>query len=193
MCLVCLLSKPGSLLVQNLMTILESSFTMLLLVVVLYCNWELITPYVSPGAPNPFAPLLFISHRIPTSPPDDPRYAKGYLDLVFIAYYVVFWSWFRQVATLYICWPLARWFGVRKTAKLARFGEQGYAVLYFAFMGTWGIVRVSMMSCHVPPTYCSSTADNVATSDVVVSHGVLLDWYARRATQTRVNQAHRCS
>ena len=123
-----------------------SSFTMLLLVVVLYCNWELITPYVAPGAPNPFAPLLFISHHIPTSSPDDPRYAKGYLDLVFIAYYVVFWSWVRQVATLNICWPLARWFGIRKTAKLARFGEQGYAVLYFAFMGAWGIVRVPMMS-----------------------------------------------
>lgn len=128
---------------------------MLLLVVVLYCNWELITPYVAPGAPNPLAPLLFISHHIPTSSPDDPRYAKGYLDLVFIAYYVVFWSWVRQVATLNICWPLARWFGIRKTAKLARFGEQGYAVLYFAFMGAWGIVRVShdVITARFRPTH----------------------------------------
>ncbi|TFY50933.1 hypothetical protein EVJ58_g10825 [Rhodofomes roseus] len=78
-----------------------SSFKLLLIVVVLYCNWEVVTPYVAPGTPNPFAPLLFISHYIPTSSPDDPRYAKGYLDLVFIAYYIVFWSWVRQVVTLH--------------------------------------------------------------------------------------------
>lgn len=123
-----------------------SSFTLLLIVVVAYCNWEFITPYISPGAPNPFAPLLFLSHYIPTSSPDDPRYAKGYLDLVFLAYYIIFWSWVRQFITIYICWPLARWFGIRKSGKLERFGEQGYAVLYFTFTGVWGIVRIMMMS-----------------------------------------------
>ncbi|EPT03761.1 hypothetical protein FOMPIDRAFT_1058579 [Fomitopsis schrenkii] len=123
----------------------RSSFTMLLIVLVAYCNWEVITPYVAPGTPNPFSPLLFISYYIPTSSLDDPRYAKGYLDLAFIAYYVIFWSWVRQVITLHICWPLARWFGIRKTAKLERFGEQGYAVLYFAFMGAWGIRIMSQL------------------------------------------------
>ncbi|KZT74358.1 longevity assurance proteins LAG1/LAC1 [Daedalea quercina L-15889] len=123
----------------------RSSFTILLIVVVLFCNWELITPYVAPGVPNPFASLLFISHRVPTSSPDDPRYAKGYLDLVFIAYYIVFWSWVRQVITLHICWPIARWFGIKKHAKLARFGEQGYAMAYFAVMGAWGVRIMSQL------------------------------------------------
>ncbi|KAI0732946.1 longevity assurance proteins LAG1/LAC1 [Fomitopsis betulina] len=123
----------------------RSSFTLLLIVVVAYCNWEFITPYISPGAPNPFAPLLFLSHYIPTSSPDDPRYAKGYLDLVFLAYYIIFWSWVRQFITIYICWPLARWFGIRKSGKLERFGEQGYAVLYFTFTGVWGIRIMSQL------------------------------------------------
>lgn len=139
-------SELPSSLSHRLTTIAGSSFTMLLIVLVAYCNWEVITPYVAPGTPNPFSPLLFISYYIPTSSLDDPRYAKGYLDLAFIAYYVIFWSWVRQVITLHICWPLARWFGIRKTAKLERFGEQGYAVLYFAFMGAWGIVRIIMLS-----------------------------------------------
>ncbi|KAH9938181.1 TLC domain-containing protein [Fomitopsis serialis] len=116
-----------------------SSFKILLLVVVLHLNWEVLTPYVAPGVPNPFTPLLLISHYIPTSSPDDPRYAKGFLDLAFVAYYIVFWSWVRQVVTLHICRSIAQWFGIKKQAKLARFGEQGYAMAYFAVMGSWGI------------------------------------------------------
>ena len=107
----------------------------------LWCGWELLAPYAAEGVTNPFSPLLFISHRIPSSSDNDPRYQKGWLDLVFIAYYVVAWSFVRQAITLYICRPIARWFGIRKEAKLDRFGEQGYAVLYFAFTSIWGIVR----------------------------------------------------
>jgi very-long-chain ceramide synthase len=115
---------------------------LLLIVVVLYTNWEILAPYVAKGLSNPFAPLLFISHRVPESSPDDPRYQKGYLDLVFIAYYIIFWSFVRQTITLYICRPIARWFGIKKEAKLDRFGEQAYAVLYFGFTGFWGLVRI---------------------------------------------------
>lgn len=108
--------------------------------VVLWANWELLAPYIAKDVPNPFAPLLFISHRIPDSPPDDPLYQKGYLDLVFVAYYFVFWSFIRQTLTVYIFRPAAKWFGIRREAKLDRFGEQGYAVLYFLFTGIWGVV-----------------------------------------------------
>lgn len=117
-----------------------SSAKILLTFVVLWANWEILAPYVAKDAPNPFAPLLFISYRIPTSPDDNPRYHKGYLDLVFIAYYIVFWSFVRQVVTINLCRPIARWFGLKKEVKLDRFGEQGYAVLYWGGMGLWGVV-----------------------------------------------------
>jgi len=111
---------------------------MLLIPVVLYLNWELLAPYVAKGIPNPFAPLLFISHPVESSTPDDPRYQKGYLDLVFLAYYVIFWSFVRQFVTLYACLPIARYFGIKKEAKLDRFGEQGYSFVYWGIMGAWG-------------------------------------------------------
>ncbi|KAI0773441.1 longevity assurance proteins LAG1 LAC1 [Irpex lacteus] len=115
-----------------------SSLKLLVIVVLLWSNWEILTPLVAKDIPNPFAPLLFISHKVPTSSPEDPRYQKGYLDLVFIAFYVVFWSFIRQSITLWFLRPLAKWFGIRRELKLDRFGEQGYAVAYFAFTGLWG-------------------------------------------------------
>ncbi|KAI0832388.1 TLC domain-containing protein [Trametes gibbosa] len=117
----------------------SSSLKVLLFVFILWANWELVAPHVAPGLSNPFAPLLFISHRIPGTSDDDPRYQKGWLDLAFLAYYIVFWSFIRQTITLYFFRPLAKWFGIRRETKLDRFGEQGYAVLYFAFTGAWGM------------------------------------------------------
>ena len=116
-----------------------SSFKIIATVVTLYINWEIITPRVAPGTPNPFAPLIFISHPIESSPPHDPRYAKGYLDLVFVASYIVFFSFLRQIFILHVFRPLARWYGIKKS-KFDRFGEQGYAVVYWGAMSVWGYV-----------------------------------------------------
>ncbi|KAI0335437.1 longevity assurance proteins LAG1/LAC1 [Cubamyces sp. BRFM 1775] len=123
----------------------SSSLKILLLVFVLWANWELLAPYIGKDLQNPFAPLIFISHRIPDTPDSDPRYQKGYFDLAFIAYYVVFWSFIRQSITIYICRPLAKWFGIRRETKLDRFGEQGYAVIYFLVMGLWGMRIMSQL------------------------------------------------
>jgi very-long-chain ceramide synthase len=118
----------------------ESSFKLLCIPIILYTNWELLAPLIAKDLPNPFAPLLFISHPVPTSPPDDRRYQKGYLDLVFVAYFIVVWSFVRQTITVNIARPFARRFGIRKEGKLDRFGEQLYAVVYFTFFGIWGVV-----------------------------------------------------
>ncbi|KAI0773442.1 TLC domain-containing protein [Irpex lacteus] len=112
-----------------------TSLKLLAIVVLLWATWEVLTP----GLTNPFAPLLFVSHRVPTFSPEDPRYQKGYLDLVFVSFYIVVWSFVRQAITLWGFKPLARWYGIRKEGKLDRFGEQGYAVVYFAFTGLWGL------------------------------------------------------
>ncbi len=154
-----------------------SSLKLLVIVVLLWSNWEILTPLVAKGIPNPFAPLLFISHRVPASSPEDPRYQKGYLDLVFIAFYVVFWSFIRQSITLWFLRPLAKWFGIRRELKLDRFGEQGYAVAYFAFTGLWGWVSTFRRGVQVTDltNYCVPTEDNVSASHLVVSNRVFLD------------------
>ena len=116
-----------------------SSFKIIAAAVLLYINWEIITPFVAPGLPNPFAPLIFISHPIESSSSDDPRYAKGYLDLAFVASYVVVFSFLRQIFILHIFRPFARWYGIKRS-KFDRFGEQGYAIVYWGSMSVWGYV-----------------------------------------------------
>ncbi|KAF7301749.1 TLC domain-containing protein [Mycena indigotica] len=131
------------------------AFKLLLIPVVLYLNWELLTPrlqtiiepwsstlgpYLPDGQlPNPFAPLFLLSNPVASSPPDDPRYAKSYLDLVFIAYYVVFFSCFRQLVTVNLFRRVGHAYGINKEGKLDRLGEQGYAVVYFLLSSLWGI------------------------------------------------------
>ncbi|KAI9574728.1 longevity assurance proteins LAG1 LAC1 [Boletus coccyginus] len=129
-----------------------SSAKLLLVPLLLYINWEVLAPYVAQGLPNPFRPLLFISHRVPSSPDSDVRYQKGYLDLVFVAYYIVFFSFVRQVIGTNICHPIARHFGIKRLTKLDRFAEQGYAAIYFACMGAWGFYIMSRL-----PTYWYQT------------------------------------
>lgn len=129
---------------------IASSLKLLLIPVILWVNWELLAPYVAKGVSNPFTPLLFISHPSPASSPDDPRYTKGPLDFVFIAYYIIFWSFVRQSITIYLSHPVARFYGMKKRTKLDRFGEQGYAMLYFAFTGFWGIVGSSLQYAALP-------------------------------------------
>jgi acyl-CoA-dependent ceramide synthase len=114
-----------------------SSFKLVCGSLAAFLGWEALAPA---GAPNPLAPLLLLSHRVPASAPGDARYQKGYLDLVFVAYYVVVWSFVRQTIIVTISRRLARRFGIRSVAKRERFGEQLYAMVYFAFFGIWGIV-----------------------------------------------------
>ncbi|KAJ7457266.1 longevity assurance proteins LAG1/LAC1 [Mycena galericulata] len=134
----------------------------LLIPIILYINWELLAPQLEtllePWAPaivpylpngrlsNPFGPIFLISHKVPTSDPNDPRYAKGWCDLLFLAYNIVFFSCFRQFLTEVLFRRIARYFGLKKEAKLDRFGEQGYAVVYFALSGAWGVRIMS----HLP-------------------------------------------
>ncbi|KAH9999694.1 TLC domain-containing protein [Russula compacta] len=126
-----------------------SSLRILFLPIFLHINWIIFTPLIlSHPPPSPFAPLLFVSHPTPSSTVDstEPRYRKGWLDLVFLAYHVVFFSFVRQAVLFRICYPIARYFGVRSERKLSRFGEQGYAIVYFSFFGVWGLRIMS----HLP-------------------------------------------
>ncbi|KAJ3989693.1 longevity assurance proteins LAG1 LAC1 [Lentinula detonsa] len=125
------------------------SLKVLLVPIILHVNWKLVSPllaqfipqgsnYFSSDLPNPFTQFFLLSHRVPSSSDNIPRYQKGWCDLVFIAYHVVFWSLIRQSLTIYVFKPIARHFDIKKEQKLDRFAEQGYAMVYFAVMGAWG-------------------------------------------------------
>ncbi|KAL4076069.1 longevity assurance proteins LAG1 LAC1 [Scleroderma citrinum] len=121
-----------------------SSFKLLIVPVILFFNWELLAPFVASDLPNPFKALLFISYPI-TSSSGDVRYAKGYLDLAFIAYHIIVWSFVRQAFIIHLCRPIARYFKIKRQSTLDRFGEQGYALMYFAIMGLWGLRIMSQL------------------------------------------------
>ncbi|TDL29583.1 longevity assurance proteins LAG1/LAC1 [Rickenella mellea] len=123
------------------MRIPYSALKMLLIPVVLYFVWDILhIPFA-----NPFAPLIFISHRVPDSDPSDPRYSKGWMDIPFVLYHVIVFSFIRQFAILKVLIPLGRRLGLKKAAKIDRFGEQGYAMLYHGGMGIWGLFIMSSL------------------------------------------------
>lgn len=99
-----------------------------------------VTKVAFPSAPNPFEPMLFISHPVPNSSEEDPRYAKGPMDLVFVAYHIIVFSFIRQFTLFNIIHPFGLRLGLKRGLKLERFGEQAYAVLYYGTMGFWGVV-----------------------------------------------------
>jgi acyl-CoA-dependent ceramide synthase len=114
----------------------STSFRMLMIPAIGWLNWRVFSPNVF----NPFEPLLFISYPLPDSSTDQPEYQKGYLDLAFLAYYIIFFCFFRQSIVLYLLQPLARKLGIKKSAQVVRFGEQGYAVIYFSIFSAYGFM-----------------------------------------------------
>ncbi|GJJ07563.1 hypothetical protein Clacol_001765 [Clathrus columnatus] len=127
------------------MRVPASSFKMIFYPSLLFFNFSLLQRLgiVPSDIPNPIRPLLLISHRIPSSPDSDPMYQKGYCDLLFVAFYVIVWSFVRQSLTFYVLHPIARYYGIKKQSKLDRFAEQGYALIYFLFMTVYGTAVMS--------------------------------------------------
>ncbi|KAJ7624071.1 longevity assurance proteins LAG1/LAC1 [Mycena polygramma] len=123
----------------------------------------LLLPFVRPLVPvewaeyavNPWTPFFMLSH--PAPPPlranaspllphhfvTTQHYIKGPADLLVIAYSVVGFSLLRLVLSNWAFPALAGRYGIRKPGKVLRFGEQGYAVVYFAVTGVWGVYIMS--------------------------------------------------
>ncbi|BGP13495.1 hypothetical protein JCM10213_000697 [Rhodosporidiobolus nylandii] len=94
---------------------------------------------------NPLTPLLFISYPLPHEARDGPdqRYGKGPLDLAFLSFYIIVFSFVRQSITEYLIRPLARNLGLKSESKVVRFMEQAYAVVYFSASGAFGLYVMS--------------------------------------------------
>ncbi|KIJ56811.1 hypothetical protein M422DRAFT_238409 [Sphaerobolus stellatus SS14] len=124
------------------MRVPASSLKMIIYPIILYANFYFLQRFnlIPAHIQNPVEPFLFISHRVPGSPDSDPRYQKGYFDILFVLYYIIVWSFARQSITLYLLHPLSHLCGVHKPAKVERFGEQGYAVVYFTFTTVLGLI-----------------------------------------------------
>ncbi|KAJ7702095.1 hypothetical protein B0H16DRAFT_743098 [Mycena metata] len=65
-------------------------------------------------------------------------YLKGPLDIPLLLWTIVLCSYLRLVFTREVFPKVAKWWRIKREGKVARFGEQGYAVVYFAVVGVGG-------------------------------------------------------
>jgi acyl-CoA-dependent ceramide synthase len=109
-----------------------------MLVVSAYISWNVLLPQTT----NPLAPFVRISYPLPRTLGESAQhYDKGSLDICFLAFYVVAFSFTRQSITEYIVKPFGRYHGIRSETKTARLMEQGYTFIYFLVFGSLGLVR----------------------------------------------------
>ncbi|SCV67318.1 BQ2448_5964 [Microbotryum intermedium] len=101
-----------------------------------------------PGTPiteNPFTWFWYISYPIvPTHAGEDhtPRFRKGPRDVLYVFGWIVIFSCIRQSLRTPL-FALGRKLGLKRTRKLERFMEQGYAFIYFATSSLCGLVVMS--------------------------------------------------
>ena len=98
--------------------------------------------------PNPLEPLLFISYPLPLQKHDErrQRYGKGPRDLAFLAFYVIVFSFIRQIAVNQVVRPLAVKGGITGERRIERFTEQGWAFMY------WSTASIIGLVVHRPPS-----------------------------------------
>ncbi|KAL2752622.1 hypothetical protein ACRALDRAFT_2066181, partial [Sodiomyces alcalophilus JCM 7366] len=102
---------------------------------------------LDPSEKNPVHKFIFLSYPIePGSdhplapPPGSPvHYGKGLNDIAFVTFYTIVLSFTREFIMQELLKPLARRAGIRSRAKQARFMEQAYTAVYFAFLGPAGM------------------------------------------------------
>ncbi|KAJ6485848.1 longevity assurance proteins LAG1/LAC1 [Mycena sanguinolenta] len=109
---------------------------LLVLPLAFYTLWELVSLRLDSlrHLANPFGQFFLISNKIST---DEPRYAKSWADLLFVSYYVVVFSCFRQTVVT-LGRRFAQYLGIRSKGKIVRFGEQTYAFVYYSLASAWG-------------------------------------------------------
>lgn len=136
-------AHPSSSLVTSWLVKPSQSAQIIAAVVALWAALEYTTVLGRRG--NPLTPLIFISYPLTPTLAElgkDTHYDKGLLDLAFLGFYIVVFSFVRQSLTEYIIRPFARSLGIKSESKLVRFMEQAYAVVYFTASGSFGLVRL---------------------------------------------------
>ncbi|PRP88849.1 glycylpeptide N-tetradecanoyltransferase 2 [Planoprotostelium fungivorum] len=100
---------------------------------VLYC----LMPYED----NLFRPFIRLSHEAGLNVKGDMLYDKGWKDALFVAYYVMIFTWLRDIVMKRILRPMGiRLSGIIHENKIQRYEEQGYAVLYYTASTVFGLI-----------------------------------------------------
>ena len=102
---------------------------------------------INPTESNPIHRFIFLSYELPvpagSAPGTPPQYGKGPWDIAFVSFYTVVLSFTREFIMQELLRPLARYAGLKSRGKQARFMEQMYTAIYFAFLGPAGMFVMS--------------------------------------------------
>ncbi|TQW00374.1 hypothetical protein V2A60_001460 [Cordyceps javanica] len=108
---------------------------------------------VNPTESNVLHHFIFLSYPLPQDDPSKPiMYGKGKWDIAFVSFYIIVLSFTREFIMQELLRPWARRTGLSK-AKQARFMEQAYTAVYFAFLGPAGLYVMS----RTPVWYYNTT------------------------------------
>ncbi|ODV83919.1 hypothetical protein CANARDRAFT_29640 [[Candida] arabinofermentans NRRL YB-2248] len=86
---------------------------------------------------NPLHMFVQLSYEIEGTSPS--MYGKGWKDLGFLFYMMIFFTFYREFLMKVILKPIARHFGIKKEGKLNRFMEQTYSICYYGVSGPLGL------------------------------------------------------
>ena len=101
---------------------------------------------------NFLEPFFMLSYPIPGTNPVE--YGKGPKDFCFVLTAMLFFTFFREFWMQVILRPLAITCGVQKKAKINRFMEQTYSIVYYGLSGPFGLY----IMYHTPIWYFETSA-----------------------------------
>lgn len=96
------------------------------------------------------AAMISVSYRIPSS----DQYGKGLKDFMFVAFYALFFTFFREFLMCCVLRPFAHYSGFSKEGRVRRVMEQFYALIYYGILGPLGVY----IMYHSPIWYFDSVA-----------------------------------
>lgn len=97
---------------------------------------------------------MFVKVSYPIPGTDPVQYGKGKRDFAFVAFYVIFFTFWREFWMQVVLRRLALYFGLRKKGKINRFMEQTYCIVYYGISGPFGLYIMKQL----PLWYFNTTA-----------------------------------
>ncbi|KAJ2556236.1 Sphingosine N-acyltransferase lag1 [Coemansia sp. RSA 1933] len=81
--------------------------------------------------------LVKLQYKIPGD--SQGRYTRGWGDTYYILRWLLIFTALRVTVMQWVLEPFARWYGVRSSRKVIRFGEQGWQTIYYILSNSAGV------------------------------------------------------
>lgn len=100
----------------------------------LYAGLEFFAPHQ-----NFMRPFFELSYKTIDPTTGEAMYGKGKKDFLFVAMFIVFFTFFREFCMQILLRPLAIKLGIARQSKISRFMEQTYSIVYYSMSGPFGL------------------------------------------------------